>query len=183
MAIQNVSGIRALKRANVGGFTLVEMLVTSALTALAMTTLTSITIASSSAAQKEIRLLLLHSAVSDSLRFIQDDLRRASKIISSESELSYTYREGDEVIYSVFKADSKEQKLKYCSYKVTDPSINRQCHPFYSVFDQTQIRLVSFTVKETQMSGVEPALFELSLTASLVDIEAQFNLTISVAMR
>ncbi|MFC1236009.1 prepilin-type N-terminal cleavage/methylation domain-containing protein [Vibrio sp. F74] len=183
MAIQNVSSIRALKCANGSGFTLVEMLVTSTLMALAMTTLTSITIASSSATQKEIQRLLLHSAVSDSLRFIQDDLRRASKIISSESELSYVYREGDEVIYSEFKADSKEQKLKYCTYKVTDQSINYQCHPFYSVFDQTQIRLVSFTVKETQMSGVEAALFDLSLTASLVDTEDQFNLAISVAMR
>lgn len=183
MAIQNVRDVRAIKLANVSGFTLVEMLVTSALTALAMTTLTSITIANTSAAQKEIRLLLLHSTVSDSLRFIQDDLRRASRVISTESELSYVYRDGNDIIYSVFKADNKEQKLKYCSYKVADPSINSQCHPFYSVFDNTQIRLVSFTVKETQMSGVEPALFELSLTASLVDIEAQFNLAISVATR
>lgn len=181
---------KSINRTNEVGFTLVEMLVASALTALLLTALTSFTISSTSAAQKEIRSILLRNTVSDSLRFIQDDLRRASSVISTESELRYVYQDDGEHRFTVIKADYREHKLKYCLDKIAKPLINSTCHQFYSMFDNDQVRLVNFTVTEGRFNQLKNnnkttnrVLYELSVTAVLRELDEPFSLSVSIASR
>lgn len=190
MVTLNVSGANGMNRTNEVGFTLVEMLVASALTALLLIALTSFTISSTSAAQKEIRSIFLRNSVSDSLRFIQDDLRRANSVISTESELRYVYQDGVEHRFIVIKADYKEHKLKYCLDKITKSLINSTCHQFYSMFDNNQVRLVNFTVTENPFNQLKNnnkttnrVLYELSVTAALRELDEQFSLSVSIASR
>lgn len=173
MAIRNAKASMAV------GFSLVDMLLSTALMALVLTTLMTVMISNTSAGQKEIGQLILYNRVSETLRLIQDELRRASHIDTSSSpltQLSYFYRVGEWRLRTIVKADLNEHKLKYCSEAVTQLTSGIGCSRFYSMFDSNQIRLIDFTVNVVKSDqDVAPPLVSISLTADLVNKTASLQ--------
>lgn len=188
MVTQNARVEKTINRTLNRGYSLVEMLVSIGLATLLLTVLTSFIISGGFTAHKQIRLLLLQNSVSDALRFIQDDLRRANAAVTSESELRYVILDGNEHHFTVIKADYTDHKLKYCSDTVVQPFLSSTCNRFYSIFDSHQLQLVNFAVREKRIeqeegSVIDSALYEISLTAKLRDLDQSFRLSVSIAFR
>ena len=166
------------------GFTLIEMLISSVITGLALTTLMSVMITSNSSVQKEMNLLLLYNSVSETLRFIQDDLRRAKSVTFSAMELSYSYQQSNEYIYTTIKMDQVEKKLKYCSEISVTAQNPNFCYRFYSMFDPSQMQVIGFTIqKKKDQTERSNTLIELSLSVQLVKQPHSFTLVTHVSPR
>ena len=184
MVMQNVELVVVDNNEKIKGFTLIEMLISSVITALSLTTLMSVMIVSTSSAQKEMSLLLLHNSVSETLRFIQDDLRRANWVTFSATELSYSYQDSTEYVNTTIKMDGITNQLKYCSEISATVQNSNLCDRFYSMFDPSQMKVISFIIegkgRETEHSK---ALIELSLSVELSKQPQSFTLVALVSPR
>ncbi|WP_413285022.1 prepilin-type N-terminal cleavage/methylation domain-containing protein [Vibrio sp. MA40-2] len=184
MVMQNVELLVSDNNDKGKGFTLIEMLISSVITALALTTLMSVMIVSTASAQKEMSLLLLHNSVSETLRFIQDDLRRAKSVTFSLTELSYFYQDAGQYVRTTIKIDDVEHKLKYCSEKNPTAAHSTACYRFYSMFDPSQMKVTRFTIQEKVIDTENnKKLIELSLSVELVKQQQVFTLVAQVSPR
>ncbi len=168
------------------GFTLAEMLVTTLLSTLIITAASGVMLTIAKRAQWQTTTLLLQNTLSETMHFIQDEVRRAGQNIPLEryqtasgdvkpwyiedNMLSLHYKEGETYLFSAVKADSQTGKLRYCTERMTDFISFPSCSAYYSMFDNKQLRLQKFEIKEIPAAGsAQTAMFAIVITAQSVN--------------
>ncbi|WP_105903085.1 PilW family protein [Vibrio gangliei] len=166
------------------GVSLVEMMVASAISIIAIIAVGSVFLSGQKLATERAQRLLVIQGVNEALRYIKEDAQRAgfngtdgyslmlsgaSNVIStSSSSLAYTYKKPDGKYTQVAFAFN-DAKLKICE-KTASAAISTICTPDQSLLDQHRLTVDSFVVTESPLgSTVSSALITLSLTASLLD--------------
>lgn len=176
-----------------------EIVVAMALSVMLLSALGGAMISMSANAVEAGSRMRLYTDMAASLRFIQDELRRAGYYQreditaplpftwnSEQHGVSYSYQDGVEYLYGAIKLDSSKKRLGYCSVRLATPAANEltastQCSPFYSLLDDKFIQVSNFT-SEVSSTG-EYALLTLSLTASLKKGGEPVTLTVLVSPR
>lgn len=194
MAIHPVFNFRHKQR----GVSLVEMMVSSAISIVVIIAVGSIFLSGQKLATERTQRLLVIQGVNEALRYIKEDAQRAgfngsqgnslmlpgaSNVISTaSSSLAYTYQKPDGEYTQVTFA-LEDSKLKICENTDLSP-ITSVCTPVQSLLDQHRLTVDSFVVTEKPLgSSVSSALITLSLTASLLDGSHSQTFTTQIKQR
>lgn len=167
-------------RSRLYGFSLLELLISAILGVLVVGAITTVLLGSIGLNDKQAKQRLLQQSVSDAIRYIVDDIRRAgynetgnqvarlqgsSEVVyisEQGKQLSYLYRLNNEWVHVSILGDLAGKKLKICREKTSIstesstqliPHIN-SCSSFYSLFDERLIKLRDLSI--TLLLSAEP---------------------------
>ncbi|MFH0264645.1 hypothetical protein [Vibrio rumoiensis] len=180
------------------GVSLVEMMVASAISIVAIIAIGSVFLSGQKLATERTQRLLVIQGINEALRYIKEDAQRAgfngsqgaslmlsgaTNVISTpSSSLAYTYKKPDGQYTQVtFALD--DSKLKICENTEASPILTT-CTPVQSLLDQHRLTVDAFNVSEAPLgSTVSSAFITLSLTASLLDGTHPQTLTTQIKQR
>ncbi len=181
------------------GTSLVELLIASGLSLMAIISIGSIYVtAQKSSTQRSFDLLVMQS-MSDTLKYIKEDALRAgfngnntgSAIVSgadqvfvtTPSSIAYVYLNKDNKYeHTFFKYD--DNNVKVCTKQSPTIVPYASCTRFYRMLDEKQISISDFSVTTVPLgSPVKSAFVEISMTGALKGSNRSVTLSTSFKQR
>ncbi|CCN81878.1 putative Type 4 fimbrial biogenesis protein PilW [Vibrio nigripulchritudo SFn27] len=181
------------------GASLIELMIASALSLLAIASVGSIYLsAQKSATQRSLDLLVLQS-MSDTLKYIKEDALRAgyngsndkaamvsgasSVFVTTSSSIGYVYLNKENKYEHVFfKHD--DNNVKICSKQSAAISTQASCSPYFKMLDEKQVKVTAFEVGNTPLgSTVSSAFISIKMTGSLKNSTDTVTLSTSFKQR
>lgn len=174
-------------RSRQGGTSLIEFMTASTLSLIALAAVGSVFISGQKLATERSKQLLLVQNLSDTLKYVKEDLKRAgyqsggggSAILSGTSNVIHTWSTGLSYIYEnqygLLQAVSFKQResggkqvVGFCADS-TPPVLGvGSCSSYDSMLEQKQIKLTTFQVQTTPLgSTVSSALVTVTVSGEL----------------
>ncbi|MGF1738101.1 prepilin-type N-terminal cleavage/methylation domain-containing protein [Photobacterium satsumensis] len=187
------------------GFSLVELLVATAISLLVLASVTSVFISGfNSASQRSLQLMLAQDT-NDALRMIKDDILRAgfasgasstfvisgatktvyldSPVAGKSSCIGYGYNDGSEKHYRSYYL--KDKKLNVFMTKSSVIDISGTCKNGHSILDYTQLKVTKFEIAEKILNAgtATSQLLTIQLDVSTLDDEFSLSKNVKVKTR
>ncbi|PWI34512.1 pilus assembly protein PilW [Vibrio albus] len=169
------------------GASLIEFMTASMLSLIALAAVGSVFISGQKLAAERSKQLLLMQNLSDTLKYVKEDIKRAgyqksgggSAILSGASNVIHTWPTGLSYVYenqggqlqvvSFKQRDSGGKKVvSLCEDSTSPVLVIDSCSGYTSMLDQHQIKLMKFEVQTTPLgNGVSSALVTMTISGQL----------------
>ncbi len=181
------------------GSSLVEFLIASSLSLIAISSIGSVYLAGVKYANQRSQELLVLQSMRNTLSYIARDAQRAGfRLLSADhvttlsgayrvwhttsSSLAYSYFDGGNFESVFFK--HADDSIKVCTSNKAKVESVDSCNMYFHFMDQSTIKVTNFSIVQTELgSSVSSAFLSISLSASLRNGRYPHTMTTSIKQR
>ena len=181
------------------GSSLVEFLIASSLSLIAIASIGSVYLAGAKYANQRSQELVVLQSMRNTLSYMARDAQRAGfrplseahvTILSgasrvwhtTSSSLAYSYFDGDDFENVFFKF--ADESVKVCTSNRAQVESVDSCNVYFHFMDQNTVKVTDFSIGQAELgSSVSSAFLSISLSASLRDGSYPHTMTTSIKQR